>query len=171
MALVKKVKVSVSLCRFLNVPTNTLTSRSKVNKFMWKYIKDNHLGDFHKINPDPKLSKLLRYDDYVERVLNGRVSWSRRSSDRGEYIQKVETDTSLTYSVMQHLLAKHFGDKKNQLDYEDLNDDIINLLYFFNGRLQKTHRYLKMEILALEWDGIYTLKQIFDFIPAFEMKY
>lgn len=68
------------------------------------------------INPDKKLSKLLGYDDYVKRVKKGKVVWNRKVD--GEQTKVVETDPKLNYSVLQHLLAKHFFKNEDGDDAE-----------------------------------------------------
>jgi len=68
------------------------------------------------IKPDKKLSKLLGYDDYVKRVEKGKVVWNRKVD--GEPTKVVETDPKLNYSVLQHLLAKHFFKNEDGDDAE-----------------------------------------------------
>ena len=66
----KPAVISNELCDFLNQPYGTEMARTEVTKYLTSYIKDNNLQqpeDKRKINPDKKLSKLLKLtkDDQV----------------------------------------------------------------------------------------------------------
>lgn len=160
--------VSGKLTKFLGLPPNTKLSKLQVNRMITDYIKANNLQNRLKIIPNPKLAELLDYDDYVTRVLNGRVAWARRDPNTGDRVQKVETDSSLTYSVLQHLLAKHFISemhykKEEEIrKYYELTEFIYNLEILLNKRLPG-HKYLKTEIVLSvdDWNNL-TMKQIFD---------
>lgn len=59
----KPAIISNELCDFLNQPYGTEMARTEVTKYLTSYIKDNNLQqpeDKRKINPDKKLSKLLK---------------------------------------------------------------------------------------------------------------
>lgn len=59
----KPAVISNELCDFLNQPYGTEMARTEVTKYLTSYIKDNNLQqpeDKRKINPDKKLSKLLK---------------------------------------------------------------------------------------------------------------
>ena len=122
----RPVDISDELCDFLEIKRGTQVSRSSVNQRVSTYIcvssgnrqwvdkynpVNRNLRDPTnpaKIIPDEKLSKMLGYDEFVEKVKRGEKTWRRRNRETGEMVDVVATDTALTYSVMQHLLAKHF---------------------------------------------------------------
>lgn len=60
------------------------------------------------IEPDEKLSKLLRYDEYVADIKSGKITSSRRNKTTGEIEKVTVTDPSLTYFVLPRLLVRHF---------------------------------------------------------------
>jgi len=105
-----------------------MASRMEVGQFITKYIKDHGLNDTDHgaiIHPDEMLSDLLDYEEYKARVLRGEQTWKRRDTTTGEKIQVVETNAQLTYSVVQHLLAKHFNVLNFDLDGAIYNKNII----------------------------------------------
>ena len=61
----KEVPISKELAAFTGWDEDTLASRVQVTKFLCNYIKDNNLqnpSDRRQINPDKKLTKLLKLD-------------------------------------------------------------------------------------------------------------
>lgn len=145
--------VSYKLKKFFGVSLGTKLSRRQVSKMICDYIKSHNLGDptnYMNIIPNDKLSKLLNYDDYVNRVLNGRVSWARMDKNSGDRIHQLETDSSLTYSVLSHLLAKHFISPKEEAKrtYYELSEFIYKLEILLNKRLPG-NKYLKTEIVMI----------------------
>lgn len=136
--LTKPLSISFALKDFLGLQPGEKISRSKVNTAITMYInirdvskvpaekqkwieKMNPGGqrnltfpsDVSIIIPDEKLSKLLDYPAYVESVAKGEKKWQRKNITTGQMEEVVETDPKLTYSVVQHLLGKHFNNEQD----------------------------------------------------------
>lgn len=131
---IKKPKeISDELADFLQVERGTLLSMADVTSAMCTYIrvKDDekdqdkietrnrwiHLNPNGERNlqdqaskknivPDEKLEKLLRYNEYKEKVANGKIT-AIRKKEEGRVVVTV-TDDSLNYCVLQKLITVHF---------------------------------------------------------------
>jgi len=157
--------VKKSLTDFLGLPYGTQLSKVEVNQALLQYIKENALHDPERrgcIIPDPKLSKLLNYDNYINHILNSRIVWSKKDPGTTNYNQKVETDLSLTFHVMQHLVSRLFGKDKEEGEYYKLCNDINSLKAFSNARMGG--KYIRMEIIAKLWNDKYTLNRLYDLV-------
>lgn len=135
--LMKKVNVSPTLAKFLQLGKNEQVSRSECNAAVTMYINvkdmDAVLPERQKwlkrmnpkgerslqskqngsvIEPDKALSDLLDYPAYQKRVAAGKHFWNRVNKVTGLKEKVQETDDRLTYAVVQHLLAPHFKDVK-----------------------------------------------------------
>lgn len=108
-----QVNVSPQMEEFLGIPNGQTVSRTQVNSAVISYIYDNCQPAGFVITPDDTLSKLLDYPAYQERVKQGQVVWRRRNHETREMQDVVETNDRLTFSVCQHLLAKHFNVEKD----------------------------------------------------------
>ena len=69
--------------------------------------KNGNGADATKIIPDAALSKLLKYDEYVKNVKDGKVFRNKKNDD-GVVEKIVETDPSLRYYTIQKLIQHHF---------------------------------------------------------------
>jgi len=154
-----RVYVSQKLRQFLG-NKQWKYSRLETNREVTKYIKDNNLLETGIIHPDDKLSDLLNYQDYVDRVERKRVAWTRRNRLNGETETIIEDDPKLTYSVMQHLLAKHYL-SNDEGEYIQINYLSPLLSVFLNGRLP--YKYVHMEILE-RLDSRFDSKQLLNFV-------
>lgn len=101
----------------------TMDPTAFVEKKMWADKLNPHrhdLRDVHDkrvIRPDVKLSTLLGYEDYRKRVANGEVKWKRRDRETGECRDIVELYDTLTYAILQHLLAKHYKPQRDKITF------------------------------------------------------
>lgn len=130
---IKPMKISDELREFLDVNDKSEKfSRTEITRAICYYIKPNadskksaqgkdwsylndgsrnlqNPADKTRIIPDEKLSKLLKYDEYVERVKDGKeLKNSKERDDSGNKIKVVITDVGLTYYIIQRLLKNHF---------------------------------------------------------------
>jgi uncharacterized protein (DUF736 family) len=172
----KKLDISPDLSSFLGLEPGEKISRVEVNRAITAYIHVNDINDpemnpnkrkwVDKLNPgglrslqdpnnksvivpDQKLSDLLDYPAYKKQVENGEKTWKRRNRTTVDFIEIVETDPKLTYSVLQHLIVPHFNkdcwNKFKSAKYFKIVDFANKLSLFLNGRLQ--FDYVRMEIL------------------------
>jgi len=123
--------ISDELCKFLKKKPGTKLNGHQVNRALcvyvhknddekreemleWVYLNPNGKRNLQNpdnhtiIGPDAALRKLLRYDDYVERVEAGEVTIHK--TDKATKVKSivVQTDPSLYYYVMQKLIQVHF---------------------------------------------------------------
>lgn len=135
-----KLKISKELSEFLEVPEDSMFSRTEVTTALcvyvnrnllesreshtrWNYLNPNRtdengvevterdLRDPVKkkiILPDEKLSKLLRYDDYVTRIESGEITKYEFDKEKNEYVRVLETDKNFYYKTLQQLIGFHF---------------------------------------------------------------
>jgi len=127
------------------------SSRVKVNRVVIKYIRENGLAQGNSISPDEKLENLIKYNDYCQRVKEGRVLWKRRNRD-GEIINFVETSCTLTYAVIQHLLALLYQEQG------EITRDLVGMRILLN---ENKNVYLLCELMENENT---TFEEIYKFI-------
>lgn len=126
----KPQRISDQMCDFLGLEHGSKLSRADLTIAVTKYIYSNGKEEGIKkmwadkmnpngrdlrdpddrsvILPDEALSEVLDYQGYVDRVKAGEVTWKRRYPNT----EIVQGDISLTYPILQHLLAKHFRKHK-----------------------------------------------------------
>lgn len=98
------------------------------NKTQWakKLNKDGKVRNLQDpktksiIIPDAALVKLLKYKEYQKAVKAGKILFNQTDPETKEKSKVVREDDILTYSVLQHLLARHFI--KDDSPAEDVPD-------------------------------------------------
>lgn len=105
------------------------------NKTQWakKLNKDGKVRNLQDpetksiILPDAALAKLLKYKEYQKAVKAGKIQFNQTDPETKEKRKVVREDDILTYSVLQHLLARHFikddSPAEEEPDQEDDNDE------------------------------------------------
>lgn len=120
--------ISKELATFLSVPASKKLTRSDVMRALcayinikpdedresvleWKYLFNGkslqNPKNRKEILPDKKLSKLLRYDQYVRDVKAGRVTKKVFNKELFKKEVVPETDHSLKYVTIQKLVTRH----------------------------------------------------------------
>jgi hypothetical protein len=154
----KKIYISKELYVFLKC--DRITTRLDCENKVVDYILKNNLQSQKKIHPNKKLSNLLQYEDYIQRVLNGRVAYQTINSFTHETSLKIENNVELTWDLLSHLLSRHYNQRKNL--YNQAQEDVILLKIFLNGR---TPHYSMLEILErFDWSFGFKTHEIFEFI-------
>lgn len=127
----KKYAISRELERFLKLPKGTMISRQEVTCAIcvYSHIKEGELRpsmkkwehlnpggsrnlqnpfDKRTIIPDKKLSKLLKYKEYQNDIISGKINKKTVDKVSGETIIKPATSDSLHYCTIQKLISHHF---------------------------------------------------------------
>jgi len=125
----KKYKVSRELYEFLGLEGEEMLSRIDICRAICVYVnheeeekreemlKWRHLNPLFRnlqnpqnkkvIIPDERLSRLLRYDEYVERVKRGEITIRKKDKLTGEVFYERVEDPGLYYSTVQRLITPH----------------------------------------------------------------
>lgn len=113
-----RTDVTRAICAYIAINPN---KKKKSEDERWYYLNDGSRNlqdpsDKTKIIPDDKLSKLLRYEEYVDRVKSGLETMKKR--ENGVKVPKTITDPSLRYFIVQRLLKPHFLDEPKATQVE-----------------------------------------------------
>lgn len=108
--LLSRTEITNALCAYVNIKPDE--TREKVLK--WKHInpKGHDLRDPKnrtRIIPDPRLSKLLKYDDYRKHVKEGVIETYKLNKQTKQKEHLVQTDDRLMYCTMQLLIQPHIS--------------------------------------------------------------
>lgn len=130
-------KISKELADFLQVKEDQTLSRTEVTNAMcvyirlkpdedrphmlrWKHLNPGGKRDLQNpqnkmvIIPDETLSKLLRYDEYVEAVKRGEITKKVKDAETGEIRSEKVTKPDLYYWAAQLLMRSHFEQTLNK---------------------------------------------------------
>ena len=155
-----KIFISKELKTFLNFKDFRVCKKDCWTQIV-NYIVKNKLHQQHVIRPTKELSNLLHYEDYIQRVLNGRVAYATINPITGDSVLTIEQDTNLTFILLEHLLEQHF--KENINIYNQAQEDIVLLKMFLNNRISS--KYVLLEILErFEWSDGFKSYEIFRFL-------
>lgn len=109
--LLTRTEITNALCAYVNINANE--TREKVLR--WKHLNPKMNRDLRdpsnktRILPDPRLSKLLKYEEYRKRVKEGLVETYKVNKQTKQKERVVQTDDGLLYCTMQLLIQPHIS--------------------------------------------------------------